>query len=236
MPAEITILFEDAHLIAVAKGPGELVVPSPWTPKPQTLLGRLQQRDSGRVWAVHRLDRDTSGVVLFARSRLALKSLHDQFQRHQIQKVYHAIVQGVIAKGGGVVTDRLAKGAQWTQGRVARAGEGRSARTEFIVLERFHGYTLVEARPLTGRFHQIRIHFQQLGHPLAYDPVYNPGASFLLSRVSLHASQITLRHPATNRPLEIGCPWPDDFSRAVQQLRQLSKKIVALRGDLDILP
>ncbi len=214
------ILFEDEHLLAVAKAPNELVVPSPWTSKDQTLIGRLQQRYPGRVWAVHRLDRDTSGVVLFARSRLALQSLHEQFRRHQIRKVYHAIVQGVIAQGGGVLTDRLARSSKWTEGRVARGGEGQSARTEFQVLERLPGYTVVEARPVTGRFHQLRIHFQQFGHPLAYDPAYNPGASFVLRRVPLHASQITLQHPATRRPLDIGCPWADDFARAIQSLRQ----------------
>jgi len=180
----------------------------------------LQQQYAGRVWAVHRLDRETSGVVVFARSHLALKSLHDQFQHRQVRKVYHAIVQGTIAKGGGVLTDRLARSSKWTEARVAAHGEGQAARTEFTVLERFPGYTLVEARPVTGRFHQLRVHFQQAGHPLAYDPTYNPGATFVLHRVPLHASRILLRHPATHRPLEIGCPWADDFAHAVQCLRQ----------------
>lgn len=221
MVQPLTILFEDEHLLAVAKGPNELVVPSPWTPKAQTLIGRLQARVQGRVWAVHRLDRETSGAVLFARSPLALESLHDQFERHQIRKVYHAIVQGRIAAGGGVLTDRLTRSSRWTEGRVAERGErGRLARTEFTVLERFANHTLVEVRPLTGRFHQIRIHFQRAGHPLAYDPTYNPGVSFVMPRIPLHASRIGLRHPATHRPLEIGCPWPDDFARAVQSLRQ----------------
>lgn len=214
------MLFEDAHLIAVAKGPNELVVPSPWTPKDQTLIGRLQRQCSGRVWAVHRLDRETSGVVLFARSPLALKSLHDQFQQHRIRKVYHAIVQGVIAGPGGRATHRLARSSKWTEAAIARGREGQVARMEYAVLERFRAHTLVEARPITGRFHQIRVQFQQLGHPLAYDPVYNPGASFLLSRVPLHASMVSLQHPATRRPLDIGAPWPDDFARAVQLLRQ----------------
>lgn len=215
----LTILFEDEHLVAVAKGPNELVVPSQWTPKAQTLIGRLQQQYAGRVWAVHRLDRETSGVVLFARTPLALKSLHDQFQRHQIRKVYHAIVQGVVAKGGGVLTDRLVRTSKWTEARVAKSGEGQAARTEFTVLERFPGHTLLEARPVTGRFHQVRVHLHQAGHPLAYDPTYNPGATFLMHRVPLHASRMTLQHPATRHLLEIGAPWPEDFSRAVQQLR-----------------
>lgn len=220
MKLPLAILFEDEHLVAVAKAPNELVVPSQWTPKAQTLIGRLQQQYPGRVWAVHRLDRETSGVVVFARSPLALQSLNDQFRRHRIRKVYHAILQGVISKGGGVLTDRLARGAKWTEGRVAAAGgEGKLARTAFTVLERFRAHTLIEARPTTGRFHQLRIQFQQAGYPLAYDPVYNPGASFLLARVPLHASQLGLWHPATRQPLEIGCPWPDDFARAVQSLR-----------------
>ncbi len=222
MKLPLAILFEDEHLVAVAKGPNELVVPSQWTPKHQTLIGRLQAEDTGRVWAVHRLDRETSGVVVFARSPLALQSLGDQFRQHRIRKVYHAIVQGVIAKGGGVLTDRLARGAKWTEARVAPAGgEGKAARTEFTVLERFRQHTLIEARPLTGRFHQIRIQFQQHGHPLAYDPIYNPGAAFLLARVPLHASQLGLLHPATRRPLDLGAPWPDDFARAVGALRKL---------------
>ncbi|MBI4313302.1 MAG: RluA family pseudouridine synthase, partial [Candidatus Omnitrophica bacterium] len=173
-----------------------------------------------RVWAVHRLDRDTSGVVLFARSPLALKSLHDQFQQHTLRKVYHAILEGVIAKGGGVINSRVERSTKWTEGRVAKSGEGQSARTDFSVMERFQRYTLVEARPLTGRFHQLRIHFRQIGHPLAYDPTYNPDGNFLMKRVPLHASRILLQHPETRRPLEIGCPWADDFSKAVDALRR----------------
>ena len=220
MRSPLTILFEDEHLVAVAKGPNELVVPSQWTPKHQTLIGRLQAEYTGRIWAVHRLDRETSGVVVFARSPLALQSLGEQFRQHRIRKVYHAIVQGIIRSGGGVLTDRLARGARWTEARVAEAGgEGKIARTEFTVLERFRDHTLVEARPRTGRFHQIRIQFQQHGHPLAHDPIYNPGASFLMTRVPLHASQVGLLHPARRQPLDIGCPWPDDFARAVQSLR-----------------
>lgn len=222
MRSPLTILFEDEHLVAVAKGPNELVVPSQWTPKHQTLIGRLQAEYAGRIWAMHRLDRETSGVVVFARSPLALQSLGEQFRQHRIRKVYHAIVQGVIAAGGGALTDRLARGAKWTEARVvpSRGEDGKLARTEFTVLERFRGHTLIEARPLTGRFHQIRIQFQQHGHPLAYDPVYNPGASFLLMRVPLHASQVGLLHPARRQPLDIGCPWPDDFARAIQSLRR----------------
>lgn len=222
MPNPLTILFEDDHLVAVAKGPNELVVPSQWTPKAQTLIGRLQHEFAGaRIWAVHRLDRETSGVVVFARSPLALQSLGDQFRQHRIRKVYHAIIQGRVAAGGGCLTHRLARGAKWTEGRVAPAGErGQLARTDFTVLERFRAHTLVEARPITGRFHQLRIQFQQAGHPLAYDPIYNPQAAFVLTRVPLHASQIGLQHPASRHPLEIGCPWPDDFARAIQILRQ----------------
>ena len=88
-----------------------------------------------------------------------------------------------------------------------------------MVLERFRQHTLVEVRPMTGRFHQIRVHFQQLSHPLAYDPTYNPAATFLMHRVPLHASRVLLQHPATRAPLEIGAPWPDDFSRAITTLR-----------------
>ncbi len=225
MKSSLAILYEDQHLVAIAKDPGELVVPSQWTPKAETLIGRLQQRYPGRVWAVHRLDRDTSGVVLFARSPLALKSLHDQFQSHRIRKVYHALVQGVVRPPGGVLTDRLVRTSKWTEARVARGGEGKAARTEFTVLERFPTCTLVEVRPLTGRFHQIRVHFLQLGHPLAYDPTYNPTAVFPLHRVPLHASRILLKHPATGRSLEIGCPWPDDFSTVIAQLRRGARPV-----------
>src|SRR3989338_4723023 len=220
MTRSLTILFEDEHLVAVGKGPDELVVPSQWTSKDQPLIGRLQAQYAGRIWAVHRLDRETSGVVLFARSHEALQSLNDQFRHHRIRKTYHAVVQGIIRQPNGVLTDRVARGSKWTAARVAKPGEGQYARTEYTVLERFGGYTLVEARPLTGRFHQLRVHFCQLGHPLAYDPIYNPGAAFILRRVQLQASSVWLTHPCSGQPLEIGCPWPDDFTRAIQQLRK----------------
>mgnify|MGYP001433610394 CR=1 FL=1 len=220
---EIPILFEDEHLVVVAKEAGELVVPSPWTLKPQTLLGRIQVARPGRTWAVHRLDRETSGIVIFARSKRALKSLHDQFQERKIKKVYHVIVEGVVQRNQGVLTQRLEKAGHWTKGQVAKAGSGKHARTEFAVMERYKGHTLLEAKPTTGRFHQIRIHFKQMGYPLACDAVYNKGAKFMLERLSLHASRMTFRHPVTRQVLELGCPWPDDFSGAIEKLRKASR-------------
>ena len=214
------ILFEDGFLLVVDKPPG---IPTHETADPRRphlvgLLTRfLAQRSQGEIrLGVHqRLDRDTSGVILFSKDRSADAGLARQFARRAVSKTYHAL------------TERPKKMPRehWTVADpVGPAGNepGEEARTEFRRLEVFRRGLLVEARPHTGRKHQIRVHLARGGLAILGDDRYgHPGASGTPAapRLMLHASRLELRHPISGAPLVIECAWPSDFQRMVAALR-----------------
>jgi tRNA pseudouridine32 synthase/23S rRNA pseudouridine746 synthase len=225
---ELRILHEDQALLAIDKPAGRLVIPG--RVGGETSLREQLARSHGLLWVVHRLDRGTSGVLLFARTAEAHRDLNMQFDRGEPGKTYLALV-------AGRPPDRFQGDAAIAPARKGRmkpvpAGDprGKPARTLFRVLERFEppgrtGLALVEAKPETGRTHQIRIHLLAAGFPLALDPDYGApdplrgaGGEVLLARTPLHASALTLRHPA-GRPLTIEAPLPGDLAAALEALR-----------------
>jgi len=228
--ATIEVLHEDALLLAVAKPAGRLVIPGRTGGEPS--LREELEADHGRLWVVHRLDRGTSGVLLFARTAEAHRRLNLAFEAGEPEKRYLAIVRGTPPEATRVDV-ALARGRK---GRVrpARPGEpgAKPSATRFRRLEGWEAaslggpFALVEALPETGRTHQIRVHLLALGTPLALDPDYgeegplrrSDGAVWM-ERTPLHASSLRIRHPADGRALEILAPLPGDLEAALAALR-----------------
>jgi 23S rRNA pseudouridine1911/1915/1917 synthase len=222
----LAVLHEDDAVLIVDKPAGLLTVPTDAREK-DTLWSRalfyLQHRYGGRPYAgiVHRLDKDTSGAVVFARSRAALHFLQDRFKEHAVEREYLAIVAGRTPDTGSfeaelVRTDGLRRS-------VARPGErGRRAVTRFKTLELLPGASLVAARLETGRTHQIRVHFSSAGHPVLGDRVYGPregvGAAGA-PRQMLHARTLGFAHPTTGGSVSVESPLPEDFAERLEKLR-----------------
>jgi 23S rRNA pseudouridine1911/1915/1917 synthase len=242
-PAEIplNVVFEDEHIIAIDKPPGMVVHPTSghWE---GTLMNALLAyfripEDADEVYrpgVVHRLDRQTSGVILAGKTHRGVAGLARQFRERRMQKEYHAIVEGQIRPAEGVIDKpikRHPKGG--IRMGVARAGEGREASSSYRVLERFSGYTYVAVTPLTGRTHQIRVHVATIGHPCAGDPLYSASSpvrekhlvegstseTVVLNRQALHAYQISFEHPVKRVPLVLSAPLPEDMGRCLELLR-----------------
>jgi RluA family pseudouridine synthase len=233
-----TILYEDEHLLLVDKPAGLLSVPDRYSAE-LPCLSRLLASGFGEVWTVHRLDRDTSGVICFARSAEAHRHLSEQFAANSPRKIYQALVEGRLPLQSGELDYPLGPdpGRPGSMKVVAR---GKAARTSFRVLAQFQQFTLVEVELHTGRTHQIRVHFQAFGHPLVADPLYGRREAFflsavkgkayqlgrekterpLLSRTALHAASLELLHPHTEAPLRAEAPLPKDMRAVIHQLQK----------------
>lgn len=228
MPGDIPVLYADAAVVAVNKPSGLPVLPDGYDPAAPHLVGLLRAR-LGELWVVHRLDRGTSGVLLFARTAEAHRTLNLQFDRHQVWKTYLALVVGAPAWDEVVETVRLRPDGDRKHRTVPDPARGKPSVTRFRVLERLPGCVLVEALPETGRTHQIRAHLRALGHPIAGDPLYGGGAAALtfpgapdrtlIGRPALHASSIAFLHPGDGRQLRLDAPSPEDLAAALSVLR-----------------
>lgn len=176
---------------------------------------------------VHRLDRDTSGLLMISDKRSVLKGLHEQLRDGKMQKVYIALLVGNLKGGSHKVTAPLDKNNLASGERVVRVSrEGKAAETHFKVLERFGDYTLVEARPLTGRTHQIRVHAQFLGHSIVGDEKYTANEhnkiakeKWGLNRLFLHAQQLSLQLPNQEKALQLTCPLAPELQQMLEKLR-----------------
>ncbi len=222
----LAIVHEDAHLLVVNKPAGLVVHPGSgnWQ---GTLLNALlhhapQLSALPRAGIVHRLDKDTSGLLVVARTPEAQTDLVRQLAARTVQRRYLALAHGRVARDGVVDAPIGRHPEQRT--RMAVVGSGRLARTHYRVLERFARATLLECALETGRTHQIRVHMADIGHPLVGDPVYGPRrkardklADF--PRQALHAWRLALRHPATREEVGWEAPLPDDFAQLLEALR-----------------
>ena len=230
--ARLEPLFLDAHLLAVAKPAGRLVIPGRGAPEP-TLQQELQA-EHGRLWVVHRLDRGTSGVLLFARTAAAHRILNLAFEGREVRKRYLALVRGLPPEAWRCEAP-LAAGRKGRM-KPAAAGDprGKPSATAFRTVEPLPAregtglpdLALVEASPETGRTHQIRVHLAASGHPLAVDPLYGEAGPLrvargevVLDRTPLHAATLALRHPASGAGLILEAPLPADLVRALEAAR-----------------
>ncbi len=233
----LAVLAEDDDFVIVDKPAGLLSVPTAEHEK-DTLLARtldyLHHRFGRRplAFVVHRLDKDTSGSVVFARNRPALHFLQDLFRRHAIEREYLALVEGTVPDSGTFSADLVADAGSARRG-VARPGErGKWAVTRYRAKEKLAGATLVSIELETGRTHQIRLHFAAAGHPVLGERVYGSRRSTVDSRQSklpeiprqmLHARRLGFPHPRTGAPVRAESPLPEDFVRVLESLRKKSR-------------
>jgi len=244
---KLNTLFEDENLIAVDKPSQLLVVPDRWDQTKPSATSILQNRyPNEKMFIVHRPGKDTSGIVLFARNAAAHKHLNQQMEQRQLTKIYYAIVKGEVREDGtielAIDTNRSRKG------RVAIHRKGKEAITDYQVLERFQGFSYLRIIPRTTRIHQVRVHLQAIGHPLAIDPLYGENEPVYLSklkrnyrfkpdqperplinRLPLHVAEILFNHPFTNQQVKITAELPRDMRvllNVLAKYRVFSKRIM----------
>lgn len=221
----VEIIYEDPSVIAIDK-PAGLTVHAGAGAHSGTLVNRLvhhfqslsQVGGAVRPGIVHRLDKETSGVLLVARTDAAHRNLAAQFAARSVEKIYLALVRGVVPADSGRITKPIARDPIRRIRMTARASSGRSALTEYRVLERFDGLTLLEVRLGTGRTHQIRVHMADLGHPVAGDKLYGP-AKMSAPRMFLHAARIGFMSPATGERVAVESTLPSELQQWLTGLR-----------------
>ncbi len=214
----VQILHRDSSLLVINK-PADLSVLSEGWSQETPYLAKILEEQFGRIWVVHRLDKGTSGIIVFALTAEVHRSLNIQFEKHQVTKSYHALVNGVPAWEGKEAKYPLRVNVGHKHRTVVDNRNGVRSETRFKVLERYQDSALVEASPVTGRTHQIRVHAYAMGHPLLGDNLYSAPETAVIARPALHAWSLTIAHPATNAVSTFYAPYPDDFQRAVRILQ-----------------
>ena len=224
----LDVVYEDADVIVVNKPSGMVVHPAPGHPD-GTLVNALLYHCAGtlsgiggalRPGIVHRIDRDTSGLIIAAKNDAAHQYLSAQLADHTLARTYECIVVGKLREDRGTVDAPIARHPT-DRKRMAVVAGGREAVTHWEVIARYPGYTHVRCRLETGRTHQIRVHMAYIGHPILGDTVYGakkevPG----LTGQCLHAVGLRFLHPRTHEIVELSCPLPDEFTRMLQKIRK----------------
>ncbi|MDH7576466.1 MAG: RluA family pseudouridine synthase [Bacillota bacterium] len=227
-PIPIDIVYEDEDLLVVNKPPGLVVHPAPGH-KGGTLVNALLNHCPDlpgiggylRPGIVHRLDKDTSGLLLVSKTDLAHQGLAAQLKARKIKRKYLALVHGEVREEEGLIDAPLGR-APKNRKKIAVVPNGKEARTFYRVKERFPGYTLLDIQLETGRTHQIRVHLAYAGYPVAGDPVYGPRRNPLnLPGQALHAYRISFIHPRTGEFLSFEAPPPPAFTKALAFLREV---------------
>jgi 23S rRNA pseudouridine1911/1915/1917 synthase len=220
----LKVVYEDAELIVIDKPAGLVVHPGAGQPD-RTLMNALLAHAPAlagvpRAGIVHRLDKDTTGLLVVAKTVPAQFSLAKQLAERTMRRVYLAVVQGD-PPASGIIDAPVGRDVR-ARVRMAVTHSGKPARTSYRVLERFGHAALVECRLETGRTHQIRVHFQHIRHPLVGDTVYRRGTrgGLAFGRQALHACELTLIHPGKNQPMTWSAPPPRDFQRLLAELRE----------------
>ncbi|MBI4356100.1 MAG: cupin domain-containing protein [Candidatus Omnitrophica bacterium] len=243
-PPEPAILFENERVVAVNKPAGLLTIPDRFNHTLPHLVGWLEARARAvaatdvKLWKVHRLDKETSGVVLFAKDAETHRALNRQFERRLVTKRYLALVEGIPRRAESLIRLRLGPDPR-NPGRtiVTRRPGSKHAETRLKIRERLGPYALLELEPITGRTHQLRVHLKAIGFPLAIDAVYGRrGALYastltkpdatppaqeepLMSRLTLHHQQLSFLEPATQESVTVAAPLPEDFQGLLDRLR-----------------
>ena len=231
-PLPLDVVYEDGDILVVNKAPGMVVHPGAGNPS-GTLVNAILahcpdlQGIGGelRPGIVHRLDKDTSGVIVVAKHDHAIRVLQRQFKQRTVEKVYAALLIGNLAQDEGLIEAPIARHRAHRQ-QMAVVANGKEARTRWHVQQRYRDaqnrpYTLVDVQLLTGRTHQIRVHFAWLGFPLVGDAVYGPSRSLLdVPRQFLHARSLTLTHPVTEERMTFTAPLPEDLVGVLETLTE----------------
>ena len=218
----LDVVHEDAEVLVLNKPPFVLVHPT--SPEQTATLAHgvahrfASQGLRAKVRPVHRIDRDTSGLVLFAKSAVAHQRLDRQLREGEVDRVYLALVDGVVAEDAGEIDAPIGRHSRHPQLRSVR-DDGEPALTRFRVAERLPRATLLELELETGRTHQIRVHMQHAGHPVLGDRQYGQAGKGLIGRQALHASRLSFTHPSSGERLELEAPLPEDMAKVLERLR-----------------
>jgi len=216
LPAGIKILYNDSHIVVVEKPIGVLSVATNFE-KGETVHAILKERFRPRmVHVVHRLDQDTSGVMLFALNEKAKNRLKEMFEKHELERAYVAIVEGSFSEEKGVWQSYLYEDANYIVRPTQDKERGRLAITHFQVIGAKKEFTRLKLTLETGRKNQIRVHCQQAGHPVAGDKKYGSKTN-PLKRLGLHAYFLGFKHPISNKPMIFTSPVPEQFDRLVKE-------------------
>jgi 23S rRNA pseudouridine1911/1915/1917 synthase len=238
MKHSLDIIYEDDSLVALNKPAGLLSIPDRHDPEKPSLYQMLLEK-YGDILIVHRLDKGTSGLIVYARTPEAHRHLSLQFEQREVQKIYLALVEGIPFPSEGTIEKALAPHPTQA-GKMIVSNKGKAALTHYQVTETFRSYAAVEVDIQTGRTHQIRVHMSAIGHPVLADPLYSQREAFylseikgrrfnlgkeqeerpLLERPALHAARLTLQHPATGREIVLEAPLPKDMRATLNQLRK----------------
>lgn len=233
------ILLQDESYIAINKPAGLLTIPD--REGKEVSLKTILQEQFGQVFTVHRLDRDTSGIVVFALNEAMHKHLSQQFEARETRKIYNGLVLGKPAQEEGVINEPIAEHPN-KKGLMTVWRKGKESITEYKLVEDFRFYSWMEFRILTGRTHQIRVHMKHLGHPIACDPLYGDGKPLLisqikrnyklsqsedeerpiLSRLALHSSQLSFKG-MRGEDIVLEAPLPKDLRASLNQLGKQKK-------------
>jgi RluA family pseudouridine synthase len=211
------ILYHDKHIIVLNKPAGLPVLPDGWEPD-APFLRQMLEKNYGSIFVVHRLDKVTSGVMIFARTAEAHRELSRQFEQHEVKKVYQAIVEGVPPWDERTARHMLQTNVGRKHRTVVVRKRGKNSETHFKVLKRGQDEALVEAHPKTGRTHQIRVHLSALGFPILGDLLYDALETDLITRPALHATELAFVHPGSGKPIHFSIDPPNDFLEALSQL------------------
>ena len=225
----LRVVYEDNDLVVVDKTADLVVHPAPGHERgtlANALLARypgLPVDDEGRPGIVHRLDKDTSGLILVARNEEARRDLQGQFKAGQVDKVYLALVQGRVEPRSGIIDAPIGRDPRERKRMAVVRHGGRQSVTEYRVLEQLGDFALLEVRPRTGRTHQIRVHLAFIGHPVVGDMVYGYRKQRLsVKRQFLHAHRLGFRLPSSGQPMELESDLPADLAVVLEQLRRPS--------------
>lgn len=211
------ILHRDDHILVLNKQAGLSVLPEGWDPDAPYLRQMLED-DFGQIWVVHRLDKITSGVMVFALTAEAHRRLNRQFERHEVEKVYQAIVEGLPPWNIRNARHMLRTNVGRKHRTVVVNKRGKNSETDFKVLKRGQAEALVEAHPKTGRTHQVRVHLSALGFPILGDILYGASETDLIARPALHAYSIGFTHPISDERLNFTAHPPADFQEVLKRL------------------
>ncbi len=224
------ILYIDESIIAVNKSAGLPVLPDGWDKDARYLVQMLERQfgadaSSGKgLWIVHRLDKSTSGVMVFARTANAHRELSRQFEVHEAEKIYRALLDGVPDWDDRIAKHPLRVNVGHKHRTAVDPRNGKPAETRFEILERFEENVLAEVHLMTGRTHQIRAHAHALGYPLLGDVLYGAQPTVLINRPALHSYRLTITHPATRQPESYAAVYPEDFLKALERLEVPTSK------------
>ena len=218
----LTILYEDADLAVVVKPCGMVVHPAAGNEDGTLVNALLHHLDSLggiggelRPGIVHRLDKDTSGLLLVAKNDAAQLALSEQLSQRSMEKHYRALVEGNLREDAGRIEAAIARSKK-DRKKMAVDDEGREAITEWTVLQRGRGVTLLDVHILTGRTHQIRVHCRHMGHPVCGDPIYGSPKGAKVPRLMLHAYSLTFTHPRTGERMTFTAELPEAFLRGMK--------------------